>query len=160
MITRRSRPSWAGGAALGHFNIADLALLKAVLTAAGKIRVPVLVGASEGERHFLGTRQLAALVKSLQEEFDLPVFLNADHTHSLMKAIEAANAGFDAVGVDFSALRFEQAVSRTKEAVEAIKAINPTILAEGEIGDIGIGSEIHEGTLDGAGTSRRHSNSV
>lgn len=130
--------------ALGHFNVADLVLLKAVLGAAHEIRVPVLVGASEGERAFLGTHQLAALVKSLREESDLPVFLNADHTHSLTKAIEAANAGFDAVGIDFSALPFEQDVSRTKEAVETLKGINPAILVEGEIGDIGTGSEIHE----------------
>ena len=132
------------GAALGHFNVADLVLLKAVLAAAGDIKVPVFVGASEGERDFLGTRLLAALVKSLREESGLPVFLNADHTHSLAKAMEAAYAGFNSVGIDFSALPFEQNVSRTKEAAEAIKAINPAILAEGEIGDIGTGSEIHE----------------
>jgi fructose-bisphosphate aldolase, class II len=136
------------GAALGHFNVADLVLLKAVLEAADELGVPVLVGASEGEREFFGTRQLAALAKNLREESDLPVFLNADHTHSLTKAMEAANAGFDAVGIDFSVLPFEQNVSRTKEAVEAIKAINPAILAEGEIGDIGTGSEIHEAGHD------------
>jgi len=68
------------GAALGHFNVADLVLLKAVVAAAGEIRVPVLIGASEGERAFFGTRQLAALVKSLREESGLPVFLNADPT--------------------------------------------------------------------------------
>jgi len=42
------------GAALGHFNVADLILLKAVLAAADENRVPVLVGASEGERDFIG----------------------------------------------------------------------------------------------------------
>src|SRR5215469_15403542 len=83
----------------------------------------------------------------MREEVDVPVFLNADHTHSLTKAIEAAKAGFDAIVVDFSALPFEQNVSRTKEAVEAIKTINPAILVEGEIGDIGTGSEIHETAL-------------
>src|SRR5262249_8734066 len=82
--------------------------------------------------------------KSLRQESDLPVFLNADHTHSLAKAVEAAKAGFDSVGVDFSALPFEQNVAHTKETVQAIKSINPAILAEGEIGDIGTGSEIHE----------------
>jgi fructose-bisphosphate aldolase, class II len=132
------------GAAIGHFNVSDLTLLKAVFAAASETRVPVLIGASEGERDFLGTRQLAGLVKSLREETDLPVFLNADHTHSLKKAVEAANAGFDSVGIDFSALPFEQNVCSTKEAVQAIKAINPAILAEGEIGDIGTGSEIKE----------------
>jgi fructose-bisphosphate aldolase class II len=31
----------------------------------------------------------------------------------------------------------------TRQAVEAIKSVNPNILVEGEIGDIGTGSEIH-----------------
>lgn len=132
------------GVALGHFNVAELTLLKAVVAAAAEIEVPVFVGASEGERNFFGTSQLAALVKSLREESAVPVFLNADHTHSLTKAVEAAKADFDAVVIDFSALPFEENASRTKETVEAIKAINPAILAEGEIGDIGTGSEIHE----------------
>jgi fructose-bisphosphate aldolase class II len=138
------RGSETAGAALGHFNVADSVLLKAVLAAARENKAPVIVGASEGERNFLGTRQLAALVKSVREESDLPVFLNADHTHSLAKAREAAKAGFDLVGIDFSALPFEQNVALTKEAAEAVKAINPAILVEGEIGDIGTGSEIHE----------------
>jgi fructose-bisphosphate aldolase class II len=111
----------------------------------------VLIGASEGERDFFGTRQLAALVKSLRDESELPVFLNADHTHSLGKAREAANAGFDLVGIDFSALPFEQNVARTKEAVEVVKAVNPAIVVEGEIGDIGTGSEIHEAAQNKTG---------
>jgi fructose-bisphosphate aldolase class II len=137
------------GVALGHFNVANLVMLKAVLNAAAETDVPVLVGASEGERDFIGTRQLAVLVKSLREELDLEAFLNADHTHSLAKAVEAAKAGFDAVVIDFSALPFEENAIRTKETVDAIKAINPAILAEGEIGDIGTGSEIHEEPQNG-----------
>jgi fructose-bisphosphate aldolase class II len=136
------------GAALGHFNVSDLPLLKSVVSAADETKLPVCVGASEGERQFLGTHQLAALVQIFREEFGVSIFLNADHTHSLESATEAANAGFDAVVVDFSALPFEQNVSRTKEVVEAIKAINPAILAEGEVGYIGSGSEIHETAPD------------
>jgi len=132
------------GAALGHFNVSDQVLLKAVIAAATETKLPVLVGASEGEREFFGARQLAALVRTARQETDVPIFLNADHTHSLAKAVEAANAGFDAVTIDFSALPFNQNVARTKEAVQAIKGINPAILAEGEIGDIGTGSEIKE----------------
>ena len=132
------------GAALGHFNVSDQVLLKAVIAAATETKLPVLIGASEGEREFFGARQLAALVKSERQECDVPIFLNADHTHSLAKALEAAKAGFDAVTIDFSALPFEENVARTREAVQAIKAVNPVILAEGEIGDIGTGSEIKE----------------
>ena len=136
------------GMAIGHFNIADLVLLKAVFAAAQELKVPVLVGASEGERDFLGIRQTAALVRSLREEFEFPIFLNADHTHTLRKAIEAAKAGFDSIVFDASAQPFEQNVHQTKEAVEALKSINPDILVEGEIGNIGTGSEIHEKAPD------------
>ena len=132
------------GAALGHFNVSDLVMLRAVVAAADRLGVPVLIGASEGEREFFGVRQLAAVVNSLRQESGVPIFLNADHTHSLAKAVEAAKAGFDEIIVDFSALPFEQNVLNTKAALEAIKAINPAILVEGEIGDIGTGSEIHE----------------
>src|SRR5262245_28080766 len=129
------------GAALGHFNVADHVLLKAVIAAASETKLPVFVGASEGEREFFGARQLAALVKSLRQESTVPVFLNADHTHSLAKAVEAANAGFDSVGIDFSALPFDENVARTKEGVKAIKGINPEIVPEGEMGDIGYDTE-------------------
>jgi fructose-bisphosphate aldolase, class II len=136
------------GLAMGHFNVADLVLLKAVFAAAREVKVPVLVGASEGEREFLGTRQLAVLVRSLREEFDYPIFLNADHTHSLAKAVEAVKAGFDAVVFDLSALPLEENVRQTREAVEVLKSINPAVLVEGEIGDIGTGSEIHASAPD------------
>ena len=69
------------GIAVGHFNVSDWVLLKAVYASAQELRVPVIVGASEGERKFLGVGQLAALVRSLREEDGFPIFLNADHTH-------------------------------------------------------------------------------
>jgi hypothetical protein len=141
---------------------------ESVFASARELNVPVLVGASEGEREFLGVCQFAALVRSLREEFDFPIFLNPDHTHSLEKALEAANSGFDAVVFDLSALPFEQNFRQTRAAVEALKGINPDILVEGELpwscdsrpgfrarrfqgcaalpqrpGDIGSGSEIH-----------------
>jgi len=102
------------------------------------------VGVSEGERQFIGAPQVAALVKSLREEHNFPIFLNADHTHSLAKAIEAAKAGFDWVVFDLSTLPFEENLRQTKQAVETLKDIRPSILVEGEIGDIGSGSEIHD----------------
>jgi len=132
------------GVGVGHFNISDWILLKAVFASAQELKVPVIVGASEGERAFLGVAQIAALVKSLREEHSFPIFLNADHTHSLSSAIAAAKAGFDSIVYDLSALPFEENIRQTKEAVEALKSINPAILVEGEIGDIGTGSEIHE----------------
>jgi fructose-bisphosphate aldolase, class II len=136
------------GVAVGHFNVADLVLLKAVIASARELKAPVMVGLSTEERAFLGIRQIVALVRSLREEIDAPIFLNADHTHSLPEAVEAARAGFDAVVFDLSALPFEENVRQTTEAVEALKGINSSLFVEGEIGDIGTGSGIHEEAPD------------
>jgi len=138
--------------AVGHFNISDLTALKAVVASAREQSVPVLVGVSEGERQFMGVRQVAALVKSVRDEYDYPIFLNADHTHSLAKAEEAAKAGFDEILVDGSTLPLEENVKQTQTAVEAIKSINPSIVVEGEVGYIGTSSEILEKAPEGSGS--------
>ncbi len=130
--------------AVGHFNFSDLATLKAIFAAARELGVPIMVGVSEGERDFVGVRTSAALVKTLREEYDYPIYLNADHTHSIEKVEEAVRAGFDEVIADFSNLPFEENVRKTKEAVERAKSLNPNIILEGEIGLIGSGSEIHD----------------
>jgi fructose-bisphosphate aldolase, class II len=129
--------------ALGHFNFSELVVLKAVADTARQLKLPVVVGVSEGERDFVGVQQAAALVKSLRDEYEFPIFLNADHTHSLKKAVEAAKAGFDLIVFDASNQPIEENIRTTKEAVEAAKSVHPGILIEGEIGYIGASSTIH-----------------
>jgi fructose-bisphosphate aldolase, class II len=128
--------------AIGHFNISDVVTLRAIFAAAHELKVPVLIGVSEGERKFIGVRQSAALVKSLRQEFEFPIFLNADHTHSLEGVRAAAEAGFDEILFDGSKLPFEENARQTKAAVELAKFINPEVLVEGEIGYIGSSSAI------------------
>jgi fructose-bisphosphate aldolase, class II len=135
--------------ALGHFNFSEFTALQAIVAAARELNVPVVVGVSEGERDFLGVRQAAALVNSYRDEFSHPIFLNADHTHSLARAEEAARAGFDMIVFDRSSLPLEENIAETKAAVEAVKSINPAILVEGEVGYIGTSSEILDKTPEG-----------
>src|SRR5277367_3826490 len=95
--------------------------------------VPVMVGASEGEREFAGTQQLAAVVRSLGDEFDFPIFLNAD--------LAGKGSGRGEGGLRFRCVRFvhaafEENARLTKQAVEALKSMNPAVVVEGEIGDI------------------------
>ena len=134
--------------ALGHFNVSDMVSLKAVTGAARGLNLPVLVGVSEGERDFMGVRETASLVATIRNEYGMPIFLNADHTHTLPKAEEAAKAGFDMVVFDASGLSFDDNVRQTRRAVEALKSINPSMVVEGEIGYIGTGSEIHDKAPD------------
>ena len=129
--------------ALGHFNFSELVVLKAVAAVTRQLDLPVLVGVSESEREFVGVRQAAALVKSIREDSGISIFLNADHTHSLEKAVEAARAGFNMIVFDASPHGFDENVTATRRAVEAVKSINAEILVEGEIGYIGTSSAIH-----------------
>jgi len=132
--------------ALGHFNISDLATLKGIVSCAQAHRVPILIGVSEGEREFVGVRQVVALIKSLREELNLPIFLNADHTHSFEKIKEAVEAGFDEVLFDAGKETLEENIAETKKVVAFVKEYNAThgtdILVEGELGYIGGGSVI------------------
>jgi fructose-bisphosphate aldolase class II len=132
------------GVAIGHFNISDFAALKAVAEAAREVGVPVAVGLSESERKFMGVRETVALIRSIRETHSQPIYLNADHTQSLSGAEEAVRAGFDSVVFDRSELPPERNIAETRQAVEALKSINPDIVVEGEIGYIGSGSEIRD----------------
>lgn len=152
----------AGEVALGHFNISDLAGLKGIFEAARELNLPIIIGVSEGEREFIGVRQVVALIRSLREEFDYPIFLNADHTHSFEKAKEAAEAGFDAILFDpfdpaqgrGGKLPLEENIKETKVVVDYIKNFEPSILVEGELGYIGSGSTIIKGVPEGAAVKR------
>ncbi len=128
--------------AIGHFNISECAGLKGIFKAAQELNLPVIIGVSEGEAGFIGYRRAAALVKSLREEYNYPIFLNADHTKSLEKIKEAVEAGFDAVLFDAGKSPFEENIKKTKEAVEYVKSVNPEILVEAELGYLGSSSVI------------------
>lgn len=130
------------GVAIGHFNISELTALKAILEGARNFGVPVVIGVSEGEREFIGIKEVAALIHIFKEEYGMPIFLNADHTHSLEAVEEAAKAGYDAVLFDASQEPLEKNIKLTKEAVARAKILNPEILVEGEIGYIGTSSKV------------------
>ncbi len=128
------------GRALAHFNVSEIAGLKAVAAAAKAAGQPVIVGASEGERGFFGGRALVALVRLLSEEIGVPLYASADHTHSRQGVLEAVAAGFDAVVFDASALPLPENIERTREAVARARELAPHVLVEGELGFIGSGS--------------------
>ncbi len=124
----------SGGYAIGHFNISNLEGMRAVVQAAAKLNQPIIIGTSEGERKFIGLHQAVHLVQAFREEFDIPIFLNADHTKSLDNVKAAVDAGYDAILADFSALPYKENSKLTKQAVEYAKSKNPNIIVEGELG--------------------------
>ena len=136
--------------ALGHFNISDLAGLEAIFEAARELSLPIVIGVSEGEEKFIGRKIAVTLIRSLREEYDYPIFLNADHSHSFERVKEVVEAGFDSVIFDASKLGFEENVRQTKEVVEWVRANHPNVIVEGELGYIGSASEVQKEVPAGA----------
>lgn len=139
--------------AIGHFNIANIEGLWAIFRAAQKLKVPVIIGVSEGERDFIGVRQAVALVKSLREDYGYPIFLNADHTYSVEKVKEAIDAGFDSVIFDGAKLPLEENISATAECVEYARNSDRDVLVEGELGFIGQSSKVLDAIPEGVDLS-------
>ena len=132
------------GIAVGHFNISNLEGVKAIISAVGELKVPVIIGVSEGERSFVGVEEIAAIVKVEKEKTNLPIFLNADHTHSFAAAKKAIDAGFDSITADGSKLSLDENISYVKSCVEYVRTQNKNVVIEGELGYIGTSSEVHD----------------
>lgn len=128
--------------AVGHFNISNIEGFWAIVRPARELNLPVIIGVSEGERDFIGVRQVASLVKSYREETGQTVFLNADHTYSFERVKEAVDAGFDAVIFDGAQLSLEENIKITKQCVEYARSQSREILIEGELGYIGTSSKV------------------
>lgn len=129
---------------VGHFNMSNLEGMWAIFRAAKSMKAPVIIGTSEKERAFMGVRQCVALIKSLREEFNYPIFLNADHTYSFEKIKEVVDAGYDAIIFDGAKLPLDENIEETKRCVDYAKNKNPNIIVEAELGYIGASSKVYD----------------
>lgn len=136
--------------AIGHFNVSDSTQLWGIFHSARALNVPVIIGTSEGERDFIGARQAVSIVKSIREEFDYPIFINADHHYSLAKVKEAIDAGYDSVIFDGNKVTHEENVAITKAAVLHARSSGRDVIVEAELGNIGQSSKIHDAAPEGA----------
>jgi len=141
-LKRTASEKWA----VGHFNFSEDEALRAIVESAAKLKTPIFIGTSEGERKHVGLKQAVNLVKAFQEEFGIPIFLNADHHKTLESVKKAIDAGYDAILFDGAKLSFEENIKETKKVVEYVKSKfvgqKAEILVEGELGYIGSSSEI------------------
>lgn len=130
-ILERSREEkWA----VPHFNITTLEQARGMCEAAHKLRSPLMLGTSEGERNFIGLKKAVALVSIFREEFGIPIFLNADHSKGVAAAELAIDAGYSSVHIDLSKKSFEENIAGTKKVVTYAHKKDAYISIEGELG--------------------------
>jgi fructose-bisphosphate aldolase class II len=110
------------GWATGHFNASELDQMRAIVEACKEVGAPAIIGTSEGEARHFGYAEAVALRDVMRKEYNIPIFLNADHHKTVEAAKAAIDAGYDSVHIDLSALPFEENISGTREIVEYAKA--------------------------------------
>lgn len=119
-----------------HFNFSNFEILKAIALASKELNIPILVGVSEGEENYIGTKIAKKLIEGFTKEYKVKLFLNADHHKSFESCKKCIDAGFNSVHFDGSELSFEENLKITKKVVEYKNKVNPEIMIEGEIGYI------------------------
>lgn len=139
--------------AIAHFNISNLDQARAICDVAAELGQPVIIGVSEGEREYIGVKMVRALIDELNEEYPVPIFLNADHTYSLAKVMEAVEAGYDSVIVDGAKLPYEENVAFVRQCVDAVRVYEEKtgkrVLVEAELGYIGQSSSLNQSLPEG-----------
>ena len=141
------------GKAIAHFNISNLDQARAIVEVAEELNQPVIIGASEGEREYMGIDMVRTIVDELNQEYNVPIFLNADHTYSLEKVQEVVEAGYDSVIVDGAKLPYEENVALVKACVDFVRnyeeKTGKKVLVEAELGYIGQSSSLNTSLPEG-----------
>ncbi|MDP3954867.1 MAG: class II fructose-bisphosphate aldolase [bacterium] len=105
------------GFAIGAFNASDLATIKGIVQAAKALSSPVIIEASPSEADFIGINNLASIVENYRRLFELPIFINLDHSVSLSSVEEGLKCGFDIVHFDGSSFEIEENIAKTEDVV-------------------------------------------
>ena len=141
------------GKAIAHFNISNLDQARVIAEVAQELGQPVIIGASEGERDYMGVDMVRTIVNELNQEYDVPIFLNADHTYSLEKVVDVIESGYDSVIVDGAKLPYEENVALVKSCVDYVRNYEEKnkkrILVEAELGYIGQSSSLNTALPEG-----------
>lgn len=141
------------GKAIAHFNISNLDQARAIVEVAQELNQPVIIGVSEGEREYMGVQMVRTIIDELNQEYDVPVFLNADHTYSIEKVQEVIEAGYDSVIVDGAKLPYEDNVALVKSCVDLVRSYEEKtgkrVLVEAELGYIGQSSSLNAALPEG-----------
>jgi fructose-bisphosphate aldolase class II len=129
-----------GRYAVGAFNISDLEQAQAVVTAAEKLRAPVILNTSEKAIEYAGLHELAAMCLSLAKRAAVPVVLNLDHGRDVSVANDCISVGYSGIMFDGSRWAYEKNVALTRSVVLA--GLRRNIGVEGELGQVKYPTEL------------------
>ncbi|MGI6202639.1 MAG: class II fructose-1,6-bisphosphate aldolase [Eubacteriales bacterium] len=126
------KKAYAGGYAIGAFNINNMEITQAITEAAAELKSPVILQVSAGARKYAKPAYLKALAEAAIEDTGIDVALHLDHGADFEICKACVDSGFTSVMIDGSQYSFEENVALTKKVVEYAHAHG--VVVEGELG--------------------------
>jgi fructose-bisphosphate aldolase class II len=111
--------AYAGGYAIGAFNVNNMEIIQGIMSAASEEKSPVILQVSAGARKYAGQIYIMKLVEAaLSLDPSIPVVVHLDHGPSFEMCRDCIDGGFTSVMIDGSHLPFEENIALTKQVVD------------------------------------------
>jgi len=123
--------------AIGAFNVENMEMMQAVITAAELEKLPVILQTTPSTLKYADTALFAAMAEAMAKKASVPVAMHLDHGSSFELCKKAALDGYTSLMIDGSKLPLEENIELAKRVVELAKAqaFAPTV--EAELGKLG-----------------------
>ncbi len=126
--------AYAGGYAIGAFNVNNMEIVQGITEAAGELRSPIILQVSAGARKYANHTYLVKLVEAALAENDIPIALHLDHGADFEICKSCIDGGFTSVMIDGSHHSFQDNIELTKRVVDYAHSKGVTV--EGELGQL------------------------
>jgi fructose-bisphosphate aldolase class II len=124
------KKAYAGGYAIGAFNVNDMEILQGIVDAAKEEKAPLILQVSAGARKYARHEYLIHLVKAALETADIPIVLHLDHGEDFEVCKACVDGGFTSVMIDGSKYPLEENIKLTKQVVDYAHPKGVTVEAE------------------------------
>ena len=121
--------------AVGAFNIENMEMAQAVISAAEELNAPVILQTTPSTVKYGGLDLYFSIVAAAAENSRVPVALHLDHGDSFELAAQALKAGYTSIMIDGSHKPFEENIALTKRVADMCAPNN--IPVEAELGKVG-----------------------
>jgi len=141
------KSAYAGGYAIGAFNINNMEIIQAITEAAAEEKSPVILQVSAGARKYAKHAYLMALTRAAIEDTGIDVALHLDHGDDFEICKACIDGGFTSVMIDGSKHSFKDNIELTKKVCDY--AHERGVVVEGELGKLaGIEDDVNVAAED------------
>ena len=132
--TEMFKKAYAGGYAIGAFNVNNMEMIQAIVEAADECKSPVILQVSAGARKYANPVYLRHLVQAAVETTNIPLVMHLDHGADFEICKASIDGGFTSVMIDASSKPWEENIAITKKVVEY--AHDHGVVVEAELGKL------------------------